>query len=170
MKFKSFVDLLKVFNTEEKCHNLFVSRRWRNGLTCPHCKNHESEKKIYTITKRMIFRCGACAKDFTVRTGTFLGDTKVSYQNWLIAIYFVTSHKKGISSLQLAINLGVTQKTAWFMIQRILHVASTESHNILSGVVELDETYVGGKESNKYKHPSRQTQAQTRAYQRRKAF
>jgi hypothetical protein len=99
----------------------------------------------------MIFRCGACGKDFSVRTGTFLGDTKISYQNWLIAIYFVTSHKKCIASSQLATNLGVTQKTAWFMIQRILHVASTESHNMLSGVVELGETYVGGVEGNKHK-------------------
>ncbi|MDR0453177.1 MAG: transposase, partial [Deferribacteraceae bacterium] len=77
MKFKSLSELMETYNTEDKCHQYFVSSRWSDGIRCPHCGNHEAEKKIYTF-KNKLFKCGACRKQFTVRIGTFLGDTKIS--------------------------------------------------------------------------------------------
>jgi transposase-like protein len=134
IKFDSLLSLTKVYDTEEKCREYFEQARWGGKVVCPHCKN--SKEKIYKLESRGIFRCTACHKDFSVRTGTYLGESHIKYQQWLMALYLVTSHKIGISSPQLAKDIGCTQKTAWFILQRINFVTSNHNKGKLSGVVK----------------------------------
>ena len=151
MKFDSLLSLLQVYDTEDKCREFFEDTRWHGHVVCLHC--HTDKKKIYKL-KRGIFRCSACGKDFSVRTGAYLGESHIKYQQWLMALYLVTSHKKGISSTQLSRDIGCTQKTAWFMLQRINHIVSRHQTK-LDGTVEVDETYVGGSE--RFKHANKRT-------------
>ncbi len=146
MCFRSLFELLQTYNTEEKCQNFFINNRWKNGITCPYCGEH----KIYKLGKG-IFRCSNCFKEFSVRTKTYMEHSRIPYQKWLMAIYLITSHKKGLSSIQLAKDIGVTQKTAWFILQRLNNIVSPNLLK-LSNIVEVDEMYVGGAEKNKHKY------------------
>lgn len=150
MEYKSLFELMKVYDTEEKCENYFIKQRWGDKVECPHCHNHT---KIYRFSNGVYkgkFKCGACHKVFSAKTGTYMGESPIKYQKWLMALYLVTSHKKGVSSLQLAKDIGVTQKTAWFMLQRIANVTNS-SNTKIGGTVEVDEAYIGGKVPNKHR-------------------
>lgn len=142
--FNTLADFLNAFNTEEACHTHFESIRFADGDFCPHCK-HE---KIMRFSDSKRYRCHRCRKDFTIKTGTLFGESKISLQKWFIAIYLLTTRKKGISSIELAEQVGVSQKTAWFMDHRIRE-ALKQSKGKLLGVVEVDETYLGGKHRRK---------------------
>ncbi len=115
-------------------------------ITCPHC----SADKVHHFTDEKRYKCGMCRKQFTVKVGTIFEQSPLPLQKWLLAMYVLTAHKKGIASTQLAKDVGVTQKTAWFMLGRLRWVMHTKSFDRpLKNVVEADETYVGGKPRKK---------------------
>jgi transposase-like protein len=145
--FKSIIEVINFFNSEEKCSDYLAFQKWGDNPTCPYCENN----KIYLLKgENKRYKCSACRKQFSVRVGTIFEDSKISLQKWFLAIWIVTSHKKGISSLQLHRDLNVTQKTAWFMLQRIRYALSYDFTDSMNGEVEVDETFVGGKETNKH--------------------
>lgn len=146
-KFKGIIDFLNRFPNEEACIDYLIHARWNDKPVCPHCK---SDRKIYKIRNGRILTCADCRKQFTVKIGTIFEDSALSLQKWFMAVYILTAHKKGISSLQLSSDINVTQKTAWFMLHRIRLIAKTKSFNEpLDGTIEADETYIGGKYSGK---------------------
>jgi transposase-like protein len=141
--FKGIVDFLKRFPDEESCISYLIQARWDDKPVCPHC---ESDRKIYKIKGGRILTCADCRKQFTVKVGTIFEDSALPLQKWFMAIYILTAHKKGISSLQLSRDINVTQKTAWFMLHRIRYAVKVKSFDKpLMGTIEADETYVGGK-------------------------
>lgn len=150
-KFGTLIQLMQYFKTEQICRDYLELSRWNGGeAVCPY-KDCEGGKVCkYSDGKR--FKCGKCNRQFSVRVGTIFEDSKISLQKWYAAIYLITSHKKGISSCQLARDLGVTQKTAWYMNHRVrTSLGLSTGNEKLSGVVEADETFIGGLEANKHK-------------------
>lgn len=146
-KFNSLFDILTAFPSEESCIKYLESWRWKDGVVSP----YDPTSKVYNRGDGN-YRCKNTGKNFNVRTNTIFCGSKVLLQKWFIAIWFETSNKKGISSCQLSRNLGVTQKTAWFMLQRIRECFYSENQHQLDGDVELDETFVGGKNKNRHKN------------------
>lgn len=143
-KFNSILDLLKAFPDEQTCIDLLTELRWNGNVVSP----FDPTSKVY-ICKGNKYRCKNTGKYFNVRTGTLFDNTKVELQKWFLAIFLVTSHKKGISSLQLAKDIDVTQKTSWFMLQRIRNCFGFDNEGPLTeGEVEIDETFVGDKNKN----------------------
>ena len=143
--FNSLFELMQAFPTEKSCIKFLELVRWEDKVVSP----FESTSKVYKC-KNNRYHCKNTGKYFNVRTNTFLEASKIQLRKWFMAIYLITSHKKGIASLQLAKDIHVTQKTAWFMLQRIRKCFEFENNNILNNHVEVDETYVGGKNKNRH--------------------
>jgi len=139
-------DLFAKFSDEQACRDFLVQQRWNGCPVCPYC----GSGKWYSIENGKRFKCGnkECYKKYSVTVGTVFHATNIPLTTWFAAMYILTAHKKGISSVQLAKDLGVTQKTAWFINHRIRESLREKGSPLLSGEVEIDETFVGGKFSN----------------------
>lgn len=144
-KFTSLYDLQKAFPTEKACIKYLEIIRWDKKVVSP----FDESSKVYKC-KNNRYYCKNSNKYFNVRTRTLFEASNVPLRKWFMAIYLITSHKKGIASLQLHKDLHVTQKTAWFMLQRIRKCFGFENDNILNNKVEVDEMYVGGKNKNRH--------------------
>lgn len=141
--------------SEEKARACVEATLWPNGPVCPHCK----EKDVYRMTVKAgskksgrsgLLRCRSCKKQFTVTVGTIFEGSHIPLNKWLMGIHLMTASKKGISAHQLHRMLGITYKAAWFMSHRLRYAMSHEAvKSKLRGIVEVDETYVGGKQSNR---------------------
>ena len=140
-----------MFPDDATAERWFERQRWdQTGMYCPLCGSTDRVKEA-PKRKPVPYWCGACRKRFSVRTGTLMARSHVGYQNWAIAIYQHLTNLKGVSSMKLKNDLGVTQKTAWFMLHRIRDAYDYEP-SLMDGPVEADETFVGGKEKNKHAH------------------
>ena len=131
-----------------------VSLRWSDGvIRCPRC---QSDKNSFLATRRL-WKCNGCAKQFSVKVGTIFEDSPLGLEKWLPAVWVIVNSKNGVSSCELARSLGVTQKTAWFMLHRIRTALQSGSFvkDKMNGTVEVDESYIGGKARNMHAHVKR---------------
>ena len=122
-QFDSLLQMMEAFPDEQTCIDHLRAIRWRDGAYCPHCGG----TKIYHFSDNRTHKCGDCRQRFSIKVGTIFEDTKLPLRKWFIAIWLVTSHKKGVASTQLAKDLKITQKSAWFVLHRLRYAARTKS-------------------------------------------
>jgi transposase-like protein len=148
METKSFpetlVEAAQFFGNEDNAFDFMVSLRWPKGVCCPRCESD----KVSLIATRKMWECKGCRKQFSAKVGTIFEDSPIKLSKWFSAIWLITNAKNGISSCELARSLGVTQKSAWFMLQRIRVAMQNGTIVKLSGTVEVDESFIGGKARN----------------------
>lgn len=141
----TLIDLFQMFPDDETAHKWFEKIRWSDGIECPHCGSDKVREK--KSRKPMPYRCRTCRKHFSVRHGTVMEESRLQLQKWAIAIYLCVSNLKSVSSIKLHRDIGVTKKTAWFMMHRIRE-AFPVGFDPFAGPVEVDETYMGEKRKN----------------------
>ena len=150
-QFDSLIAMTMYFNNEATCRQAIVETRWGVGenqdIVCPYCGQHHCATR-----KDGKFRCNKCKRNFSCRVGTIFEDSNLSLVKWFIAMYLISSHKKGVSSCQLSRDIKVCQSTAWYILQKIRKLYGQDDANAFVGEVECDEVYIGGKE--KWKHQS----------------
>ena len=150
-QFDNLISLTSYFNSNDVCKNAIIQSRWSDGdVVCPYCGGHHCVSRTDSR-----FRCKQCGKNFSCLVGTIFENTNLPLIKWFVAMYLISSHKKGISSHQLSRDIKVTQSTAWYMLQKIRLLYPQTDEEQFSGTIECDEVYIGGKE--KWKHKSMRT-------------
>jgi transposase-like protein len=150
---KTLTDAIRHFSNFENCKDFMVARRWPDGVTCPSC----GSKSVYFDAGRKGWECKTRhpKRKFTLKTGTIFEDSPLGLDKWLPVVWMIANMKNGVSSHEIARSIGVTQKTAWFMLHRIRLAMQDENGGKLGGHVEADETFIGGKARN-YHHDKRE--------------
>lgn len=141
---ESLIEAIIYFDDLDVCTEFVASLRWENGPECDRCGGMDHS---YLKTRR-VWKCKACKRQFSVKVGTVFEDSPLGLNKWLPAVWLTANSKNGISSHELARSLGVTQKSAWFMLQRIRLAMQSGSFDKIDGIAEVDETFVGGKARN----------------------
>lgn len=142
----SLISFILQFPDEESCVKYLEHIRWKNGVVSP----FDSGSTVYKCSNGK-YKCRNTGKYFDVKTGTVFSGTKIPLRKWVFAMFLFISHKRGISSCQLARDLGVTQKTAWNMLHKIRAFLKSQNNQQVSGDVEIDEAFIGGKNKNRHK-------------------
>ena len=137
----NLVELIEQFGSEDRCHEYLEGLRWPDRVACPRCES----TKISRIKARRQFDCDACRYQFSVRVGTLFHDSKLPLWKWFLAVYMMGESRKGISANQIKRTLGVSYKTAWYLCHRIRAAMVDEDAPLLRGIIEADETYIGGR-------------------------
>jgi transposase-like protein len=152
LPFNSFAQMLSALPTDESCREYLEAIRWSGAPVCPHCGTaNTNHYKLKTKGEfKGLYKCRDCKERFTVTVGTMFEGSHIPIRKWFIALYIFSSHKKGISSHQLASDLGITQKSAWFMLGRMRAAFSIDKPTDLGSVVQADESFVGGKNKNRH--------------------
>ncbi|MGO9339482.1 MAG: IS1595 family transposase [Terracidiphilus sp.] len=146
---QTLTEAIRYYADPGNCVSVIKEMRWPDGEpVCPHC----GERRHYWLAKQMRWKCASCRKQFTAKTGTVFEDSPIPLDKWLIGIWLVANCKNGISSYEIARHVGVTQKTGWFLLQRIRYALANGSLERFggpeSGPVEVDECFIGGKPQN----------------------
>jgi transposase-like protein len=150
---ETLLEAIRYFSDLEICAQFVAGLRWPNGPVCPRCLGREHSY----LTTRRLWKCKGCKKQFSVKVGTIFEDSPLGLDKWLPAVWLAANSKNGISSHELARALGVTQKSSWFMLHRIRLAMQSGSFAKLSGTVEVDESYIGGKARNMHASQRRKT-------------
>src|SRR6266478_5226676 len=144
MKPKTLQQAIRYFSDEQTCIDTIAQLRWSDGPVCPKCGG----KEHYYLASQLRWKCKECYKQFSVKVGTIFEDSPISLDKWLTALWLLVNCKNGVSSCEVARDLKVTQKTAWFMDHRIRLAIHQGTFEKMDGTVEADETYIGGLSRN----------------------
>lgn len=144
----TLLETIRYFSNEQVCIDTVAALRWPDGKpVCPKCEG----KEHYYLATQKKWKCKACYRQFSVKQGSIFEDSPITLDKWLVAMWMLVNCKNGISSYEVADTVGVTQKSAWFMLQRLRLVLQDGDSSKLSGEVEVDETFIGGKARNMHK-------------------
>lgn len=145
---RTLQEAIKFFSDLDTCTTFMAQIRWPEGVTCTNCNG----KAVSYLSTRRMWKCKACKKQFSVKVGTVMEDSPIGLDKWLAAIWLIANAKNGISSCEIHRALGVTQKTAWFLLHRIRLAMQNGTFEKMGGTVEADETFIGGLSRNMHKH------------------
>lgn len=162
----NLINLIEKYGDEKKCHDYLQVLKWPDGTKCPRC----GSEKVSQITKRNQYDCDKCRYQFSVTAGTIFHDSHLPIWKWFLAIYLMTESKKGISANQLKRSLKISYKTAWYLCHRIRKAMEENGKPKLNGIIEVDETYVGGEYDSRRKRGKYGKQAVIGLLQRNGSF